>query len=272
MKAILSTTPDDLYMFSLPFAIHSWNKLGVDCIVITTPVYDPVMVKRALLVVETCQRLRCKFHSVLCNPDKSATYAQCARLYAAALPGIASAENLITSDADMCVFDIDFWGQFDLTGWINIIGSDLVPDKQFPMCYISMPIAGWDAVMEINGRTMQQCVDDLLGAIECDNFRGNYWGKDQETIYNQVNKISPDYSLVQLQARAKPGTQFATRRADRDGWPKDIPPNIIDAHLPRPGFLWENLIKIISLFDQMYPEDNHDWMVQYAEDYIEAMQ
>ena len=271
MKAILSTTPDDLYMFSLPFAIHSWNKLGIDCVVITTPVHDPSMVARALLVVEQCQRLQCKIYSAHCPPEKAATYAQCARLYAAALPGIGMAENLITADADMCVFDVDFWGQFDLSGWINVIGVDLVPAKQFPMCYISMPIAGWDAVMEIRGRTMQQCVDDLLGHIECDNFRGNYWGKDQETIYNQIAKISPDFSLVQFQTRASPGTQFATRRADRDGWPEAIPLDLIDAHLPRPGYLWENLIKIVHLFDEMYPEDDHNWMVQYAEDYIELL-
>ncbi len=269
MKAILSCTPDDLYLFNLPFAIHSWNKIGVDCIVINTPVSDPAIVKRATLVVEQCQRLKSKFCSVQSPPEKAATYAQCARLYAAALPSIGGPENLITADADMCVFNREYWEQYDNNGWISIVGADLVPPEQYPMCYISMPVAGWRAIMEINGRTIQQCLDDLLGSIECDNFRGNYWGKDQETAYKM---IADKPGLLKLYNRAKPGTQFATRRADRDGWPEDIPADIIDAHMPRPGYLWENLIKILNLFDTMYPEDDHLWMVQYAEDYIEAMQ
>lgn len=268
MTAILSTTPDDLYMFSLPFAVYSWNKVGVECFVITTPITDRRMTDRCKLVATTLLEMNCNMNMIFCPDHKAATYAQCARLYAAASPLIKPAEVLITADADMCVFDEDHWQSFDYNGWINIIGIDLVPPEQVPMCYIGMPRAGWDAVMEINGRSLQKCVDDLLGPIEAEHFRGNYWGKDQEEAYKAITKIGLP---VKKHVRASPGTQFATRRADRDGWPINIPLDIIDAHLPRPGYTEDNFGKIYQLFHTMYPNDDLRWMLAYQQEYVKLI-
>jgi hypothetical protein len=115
---------------------------------------------------------------------------------------------------------------------------------------------------------MQQKLDQLLGHIECDHFRGNMWAKDQETAYNHI--IASGLPMIKT-FRASPGTQFATRRADRDGWPQVIPPDIIDAHLTRPGYTEENFAKILNLFQSMYPDDNFDWMVEYRNEYVKLI-
>lgn len=270
MKAVLSCTDNDLYLFNLPFAIYSWLKIGIDVIVIvphellSTPRF--MLVRETIVFQTTHDGRTVHTYNFSAPKDKEVTYAQCSRLYAAAL-GVASTEVLITSDADMAVFDHAFWDEFDGDGWINVIGSDLVPTKQVPLCYITMPAVGWATVMQTHGKTLQQCLDGLLGHIEAENFRGNYWGKDQETAYEAITSgLYP----IQWHKRASPGTQFATRRADRDGW--QVTPDIIDAHLPRPGYTDENFAKIVDLFATMYPDDSTHWMYRYRDQYLKLME
>jgi hypothetical protein len=268
MTAILSCTPDDLYLFNLPFAIHSWNKMGVKCMVFMPVAPSPTQWeqgKQAAVDAAIFERSTgTTIYPFEAPPDKLATYAQCIRLYAAADPVISGREVLVTSDADMAVFNPEYWYKFEYNGAINIVGADLVPQGQVPMCYIAMPAAGWRDVMRIRHRYPQECVDDLLAGIEAENFRGNYWGKDQETAYHYI--FASGLPIVCHNRAVGPGAQFATRRADRDGWA--VTPNIIDAHLPRPGYTPENFEKIYQLFETMYPTDDHAWMREYREEYI----
>lgn len=264
MTAILSCTADDLYLFNLPFAVRSWANMGVDCIVFM-PEADLKDNDKVDLVIANCPDA--SFWPVTCPKEKEATYMQCSRLYAAALQHLDPTEVLITSDADMCVFNWGYWQQFEHMANINVIGTDLVPPGQCPMCYISIPTVGWRHVMKVLKRTYQECLDDLLGGIEAENFRGNYWAKDQETAYQHISQWNQGLQSNVL--RARPGTQFATRRADRDGW--IVTKDIIDAHLPRPGYLDHHFTNIYNLFETMYPKGNHHWMEDYWKEYLKLM-
>ena len=268
MTAVLSVTYDDLYLFNLPFAVYSWHKVNAGSLIIAPYVTRDAAAK--VEAVDRCMRaIGCHFRwkYFASTKDKEATYAQCARLYAASIPYLDVDETLVTADADMCVFDPDFWHQFEGQESVNIIGADLVPENQVPMCYITAPVFGWWTFMKIRTRRFQQCLDDLLDGIETDNFRGNYWAKDQEEAYNRILAASPP---ILKHNRAIPGTQLASRRADRDGWPASIPTDIIDAHLPRPGNTPENFAKIKKLFATMYPGCDLRWMQQYYEEYHSA--
>lgn len=273
MIAILSCTHDDLYRFNLPFAIYSWGKLGVTCCTFM-PAHDDDVTDaehdRRILVARTMRKLKLPGGIFLFSapPDKQATYAQCIRLYAAGIPEIGRAEVLVTADADMCVFNREYWERLEYNGAVNIIGADLVPQGQVPMCYIAMPATGWRSVMKIGARTPQQCVDDLLGPIEAENFRGNYWAKDQEVAYNHI--FAGAFPIVCHNRAIAPGVQFATRRADRDGW--QVTPDIIDAHMPRPGYTDAHFSMIYNLFQTMYPNDDHRWMYQYLEEYLKLVE
>ena len=267
MKAVLSCTDNDLYLFNLPFAIYSWWKLGVDVMVmvpgdlLTTRKYHCILEHLPLVDDRVAH-----WYNFSAPKDKEVTYAQCARLYGAAVRG-GGIDVLITSDADMCVFNKKYWRQFGYNPWINVIGVDLVPDQQVPICYISMLASEWQSVMGTRGKTLQQCLDELLGDITAEDFRGNYWAKDQETAYNYITQHN---DRIRMHKRASPGTQFATRRADRDGWA--VTPDIIDAHLPRPGYTSENFEKIIKLFENKYPGDSTFWMHRYRANYIKLME
>ena len=270
MKAVISTTWDNNYLFFLPITTWAWNQLGIDVICfIPDPSNNPKPPTWPLIF--DLQRdypfLSLELHRFNAPSHKLATYAQCSRLYAAALP-LDENEVLITGDVDMAVFNIDFFQGLNNSN-INIVGADLVPNGQFPICYVSMPVYKWRNALWMNqNQTPQEKLDYLLAHLDCDHFRGNYWAKDQETVYNHI--IASEYPIVK-HFRAKPGTQFATRRADRDGWPEIIIPDIIDAHLPRPGYTIENFGKILNLFQTMYPTQDFNWMTQYFHNFHKAL-
>ncbi len=270
MTAILSTTYDNQYLFFLPITTWAWNKLGIDVVCFIPDDCGDVVRQRRRRVMRNYFQSQGnnRFAVYNCPKDKEATYAQCSRLYGAALPLFQDDEVLITGDIDMAVFNRGYFNQFN-DGYVHVAGADLVPENQYPICFIGMPAKIWREVMNIPlGVSAQEKLDDLLGAIECEHFRGNLWSKDQETIFNALKKSD---ELVFEHLRAAPGTQFATRRADRDGWPEAIPPGIIDAHMKRPGYTEDNFKSILDLFQTMYPDDNFDWMIDYRNEYVKLL-
>lgn len=269
MKAVFSTTPDDQYLFFVPIAAWSWWMTGVKSIVFTAedPCYDPIYEQKFELIKNNTPK-GTSFHPIWQTPDRLATYAQCSRLYAGALPGLDDDEVLVTTDVDMAIFGRPFESFKD--GGIHILGHDLVPARQFPMCYVAMPVHAWKKVMQIGDKTYQDCLYDLLWPIQCDHMRGNYWGKDQGTVEEAIVASHIPYTTW---PRAKWGTQFAENRLDRDGW--DVAnvdfKTLIDAHLPRPGYTEENFAKILQLFETMYPDQSFGWLIDYRNEYIKLI-
>ena len=265
MKAIISTTYNNTYLYFLPIITWCWNKIGADVICfIPNHSFDD---KRVELIVKTASPilggidLRLKTHYFDSPEHKEATYAQVSRIYAAALD-LPEDEILISGDVDMAVFG-DYLKQKNAD--FDIFGYDLCPEKQYSICYISATVKAWREAMQINGRTYQQCLDDLLGGIEAEHLRGNYWGKDQETAYNHISEYSNKY----LHGRARPGTQFASRRYDRDdSFILDrLSPDTIDFHMNRPGYEPQNFEIILTILKYHYPYENLDWLIQYTEAY-----
>lgn len=263
MKAIISSTYDDNYLFFIPITTWLWDKLGVDIICFLPEPQNYERLIKFNLVINTMvkQNIFPKngFHHFKCPEHKEATYSQCSRLYAACL-GLPEDEILITSDVDMGLFKIPPY----IDGF-TIFGSDLTPPNQYPMCYISAKVKDWKNALCLHDKTYQQSLDELLGHIETEHFRGNYWGKDQEEAYNKINANQS----LHLVKRARPQTQFASNRVDRDDsfWEERLNWDIIDAHLWRPAYIEENMNKILKLLSYFYPNDDIEWLNQYAEKY-----
>lgn len=271
MKVILSTTHDDLYYFFLPLVVWSWKKLGIETICFKPyfklPGYDAKEVSKAMLMEKFTKGSGLWLEGFQAPKDKEATYAQCSRLFGACLD-LPEDEILITGDIDMAIFNADYFRQA-ASGQIHVFGADLVTEGQVPMCYVAMPVKTWREVMWITpGVSYQHYLDELLGPLETEHFRGNYWAKDQETICKQLTHNN--WPVVRHNRASKPYS-FATRRADRDGWPQVPAPDIIDAHLPRPGFTDENFQKILTLFQTLYPNDDFQWMIDYRNEYIKLL-
>jgi len=274
MKAVIASTYDDQYFFFVPIVAWCWKQLGVDTVCIV-PFHDNYFGdKKVAWVMAMCKDILpdgIQLYGFSSEKDKQPTYTQCSRLYASAVPIQSPTEYLIISDVDMALFNNPFQN-LDIAADddVDIFGADLVPEKQFPMCYIGARAKTFSKIFNPDGLSFQGCLDKLLGDIECENMRGNFWSKDQETAYNEITKHA-DHAF--LHNRARPGTQFATKRIDRDDffWEDRLSPDIIDAHLWRPGYTEENFAKILKLISYFYPNEDLSWMVQYRNEYVKLI-
>lgn len=256
--AILSSTHDPMYQFFIPIVAYSWQKLGYYPFIFTPPKNDINESKRLVLALKY-MRGSATLGTIECNKESAATYMQSARLCGGAIKRVQDDEQIVVGDIDMAVFapppvaDNQFC----------IFGADLVPQGQLPMCYISAPKRLWRQHFT-QGRSVQQTLQAWLGDVQCENMRGNYWAFDQEKAYNTIMSTNP-----RLINRARQGTQFAENRIDRDDayWEERLSIDIIDAHLWRPGYTEENAQKIAKLFEYMYQDNRHDWIIEYAEKY-----
>lgn len=284
MKAIVSSTFDSKYFFFLPIVTWAWNKLGVEVICFLP--YSPNVEIETLNKVPSRlmegwlekYNLKCELHYFNAPQYKQATYAQCSRLYGACLD-LPEDEVLVIGDVDMLNFKIPIPNQ--IGDRLSVLGFDLVPEGQVPMCYVSGTVKGWRNVMQLNYgsmsaelnslaetkiKTYQQSLDELLGDIECENMRGNYWSKDQQELASKLFD-SQQYNLI---SRARKGTQFAENRIDRDDsyFMDRLSFDVIDYHAHRPGYTEDNFEKIMNVIRYFYPLDDLQWIYDYRNEYL----
>ena len=279
MKAVISTTYDDKYQFFLPIVIWAWNKLGVEVICFapeSTKVYthagrmESHVVERAYLIKDVIKGigLKATFCAFDAPENKEATYAQVSRLFVGCLDLPMTDEPLITSDIDMLPFG-DYLKQYP--GDITLFGADLLEgEPMFPICYCSMTHRTWKEVMQVGNKTLQQCLDEQLGHINAEHFRGNYWCFDQELLYKQIQKSSRPTNRFN---RSKLPERFATNRLDRDDafLLERLHPDIVDFHLPRPGYQHDNFEHILKVLTYFYPSENLLWMQDYRDLYVKSL-
>lgn len=269
MKAVISSTYDDKYFWFIPLTTWLWNKLGINVICITPYFRTQEQVKN--MVMNNCiqkMNMDIEFWQFSAPEHKEATYAQISRLYAASIPGIDNKEVLISSDVDMGVFRNIF---SDTNGLLWNIGCDLVPDSQLPICYTWGEAWHWDMRFDIKGKSLQECLDEQLAHEECEHMKGNLWSRDQELLKKAFAKHNYD-STVRV-PRARPGTQFATNRLDRDDayLLERLNPDIIDYHMPRPGYEENNFNQILTVLQYFYPNDDLQWLINYRNAYIKLL-
>jgi hypothetical protein len=208
------------------------------------------------------------FYTFKAPEHKEATYSQCSRLYAAAIKRLPEDEVIITSDVDMGVFG-EYLKQYD--GNIQLFGADLLEgEKMYPMCYCSATVGQWKEFMNIGDKTYQLCLDDMLGDIDCEHMRGNYWCADQEKLFNSITtSIIP----TTKHNRAKLPERFATLRYDRDDFfiLNRLNNDTVDYHMNRPGYEPQNFEIILKIFQYHYPNDGFDWMIDFTNKYKELL-
>lgn len=266
MKAVISSDFNPIYLFFIPIAAFSWNKLGVDTICFMPYLESGAENAYIDLVIDG-------YHAAGANvelkgfgapAEKKATYAQVSRLMIGCNDMKAPDDEIfIISDVDMAVFSKDL---VNVEGSIHVWGNDLTELGQIPMCYLSASKANWNKIMRCEDRSVQQMLDYHLGSIEAENFRGNFFCRDQELAWSHI--LPHEHTN---HPRAYPGTQFATRREDRDSWGNVSRVGLLDSHLPRPGYTEENFAKILDLFHQMYPGEDLNWMINYKNKFLKLL-
>lgn len=281
-KAIISTTYSDTYLYFLPIVTFCWNKLGVDVICFMPrfgyengrDLADDKWLKQSSLVHTTMKELGMKWSCQYFDAPKhkEATYAQVSRLYGACLD-LPEDEVLFTGDIDMALFKIPEY----VKGTFSVFGADLVPDGQVPICYLTATVKQWRDTFNLRYgnfdakiKTYQQCLDELLGDIECENMRGNYWSKDQQEARDKI--FNNRLCHIEIK-RARPNTQFADHRVDRDdiNWRSYVNDELIDAHLWRDGYTDENHANIMELMKMKFPNEDFTWLENYRNEYLKLL-
>jgi len=263
MKAIISSTYDNNYIFNIPLAAYCWNKLGVDVVCFMPYLQTTEENEKIDLVNDTLRNIGVKpiFRGFASPKHKEATYAQLTRVMAWGVTDIGEDEVVYLSDCDMLNFQIPpHSNEHDFT----VLGHDLTPPSQYPVCYVGAKKRVWEKFFRKGSETYQQALDRHLGHIECEGFRGNYWSYEQEQIFNTLQNAN-----CLLIPRSNGQNQFAQNRCDRDDayWIDRVTPSLIDAHLWRPPYTEENTEKIIRLLEIMYPLDSFHWVREYAAEF-----
>lgn len=262
MISVISATEHDFYAMPLPFVVYSWAHIGVPCIVFVPKGDNP----KLELAKKYCGEYA-TFYEFECEEKRIPTFSQVSRLFGSATSLVEGDKDtvLITGDSDLCVFS-DYYKQLD-DGRIHVVGYDLTPTDQYPMCFISMPVHEWVNVMEIK-KGYQEHIAELINPIEGQNIRGEQWCFDQWFIKRKLDLSNKN---IVFHKRSDGTNCFAQRRADRDSWQNFNPYDIIDAHLPRPLTNEENFNKVLELFKIKYPNDNLQWMTDYYNAYKQLL-
>lgn len=262
MKSVYSSTGDSKYDYFIPISAWCWQKLNVGSIVFVPENKSETLKYAMHFASDLVDDI--KYHAVVSEKHKEATFIQCVRLYGACLD-LPEDEILIVGDVDMLNFKVPPYVNNGFTVW----GSDLVPNKQLPMCYVSASVKDWRNNF-CKGMTYQQCLDDLVGVIECEHFRGNQWSLDQSELYKNIAQTTSTLNLI---PRARQGTQFAANRVDRDdiNWRAYVNDDLVDAHLWRPGYSDENFKNIMELLTMKYPNEDFTWLTEYTKKYRELL-
>ena len=266
-NAVISTTHDPKYSFFLPIVSYCWHKLGVKVICFTPETNNELELQQMALITGTCYNEGFPFerYNFKAPKHKGATYVQILRLMAASIKEIDDETILFTGDIDMIMFGLfsHFYSE-KFTIW----GADLVPEDQYPMCYIIAKAKHWRAAFCLNNRTYQQAIDDLLGDDECQDYRACRWQKDQEYAKQMIDK----YGEVESVNRAYPNAQLAKFRVDRtDGLWREKINDAFDAHLWRNGYTDENFANILELLIAKYPNDDFDWLENYRDEFVKTL-
>ena len=261
-KAVISSTLDDKYLWFIPLTTHLLNKLGIG-VILFVPNPKTEVEKQKLQLGLNCLNYgynKNEFYYFDAPEHKAATYCQCLRNYAACLD-LPEDTILFSTDIDMALFKIP---EYIDNGKFSVFGYDLVPQGQYPQCYVTAPVKEWRDAFNLNSKTYQQAIDELLGDDECQDYRGCRWSVDQEQSFLKIRPTYPN-----LIARAKEGTEWATKRYDRDdSYILDrLSPDTIDFHMPRPGYADKNFEIILTILKYHYPDENFDWLISYNEEY-----
>lgn len=266
MTAVYSCTIDPKYDFFIPITEYCWHKLGIKSLVICP---KRMFGTRRFNLIDELALPETRFEGFTAREDKEATYAQISRMYASSLSGIQNEEVLISGDVDMAVMKNIFDDANE--GFLFNLGYDLVPSNQLPMCYTWGEAAAWDFRFEIKGKSLQECLDEQLGHEEMINMRGCLWSRDQEIMAKAFSKYN--YGSTIRIPRTREGTTFANHRLDRDDQfiLDRLSPDIIDFHMPRPGYEENNFNIILAVLKYFYPQDNFQWLIDYRNEYIKLL-
>ena len=252
--AVVSSTDDPKYAFFLPIVCRLWKEIG----------YEPLVLlvrgdwKKAVLdvVLNECSYYKQEWIYPVVG-FKPSTAAQVSRLYATASEEIGADDWVLTSDADMLVFDRSWFIPEKDAAKFTIYGGDAYAGKpRWPICYIGARASTWKSHFSVFSGDN---VNSAMGR-ELDKGRVDDWNLD-ENIAGEL--ITPDRAVVKPRGWAE---GRALHRQDRAAW-SPSPGPYFDCHALRPGYAFDNWYKLLSLL-RFHAPSLGDWAEGYWRTFV----
>jgi hypothetical protein len=270
-KVILSTDRNPLYCYFLPLTAWAWKKCGFDpiCIIPSCQGISPTEDENWLACARAfseCIVPSIRFYELAVSDDfRLDTQFQVARLFISAWDAIHDDEYLLLGDIDMIPLSGYFHRDF---AQINIFGHDLTGYRHIPMCYVGMFAFQWREMMGIErGECIEQWLVQVLSACAgrvASPDINQYWYLDQELLTHKLAAYqhSRPNCRWHFLDRGQYANGLAYGRVDRADWHLNHP-ELIDAHLPRPGYSPENHRRIMPLLERVWGRSATTWMHDY---------
>ena len=194
------------------------------------------------------------------RPYRSASAAQCCRLYCACFP-FADNDWVLTGDADMIPIDRKYFRQGEARNAVAFYANFW--DGQRVNMTFKARAKTWRELMGITPSNtlhgMTQAV--LQQARELGLDRQQEWGLD-ETVLSQ--RLAESRIPVERLHRNEVRRGQAAQRIDRVDWNLDQPNGVIDIHCMRQPFSDENWPKLLAAIEVAAP-DMVSWTREYGE-------
>lgn len=258
---VLSVDENPKYLFTLPLVVWSWMKIGWSPLILMN--LKPSVLD--FLVGRTISEFKGETKGVIIEniPGyRPETIAQVSRLYAAAFTG--EDTYVMTGDADMMAL-ASYWNPKD-NDEITIWGRDLAT-PQIPICYVGMKTKIWREVMNIRSSEIQWMMRrdlEMIGGAKEDDEQVNRWCADQRIITDRIDHSNRTKLFIE---RGSLPNGYAKGRIDRSAW-NDKTQDVIDCHLPHDIYTnGDSFAKVFKMLMQLFPNDNHDWFIEYTKQF-----
>lgn len=253
--AILAVDNNPDYLFLLPIVCESWRMQGFDVLVNMKEFKNDAVISAMPLnvqVIESDKQI---------NSNNKAIYSQCIRLY---MPlSLKDDRIFVTSDADMFIASDFIQAQFR-DGMLNAYGKDLT-DYHYPMCYVMSRVDLWKQVIGEDG--MMADIENLTGY----NLGAQIaWTADQDILTKKIIQAKGISINHVYRGVDKECNNLPIGRWDRYGNFKVPKGKIHDVHLMREPL--NNIPKLIDICSYCYPNENWNWIKQYAIEFKKYLQ
>lgn len=237
---VVSANNNPDYYFYASYVERAWNKYGWNLCVLITHDVNPLDLD-----------LKNTDSIIVQLPDvaglRSATIAQCSRLYAA---------NYLPQDALIMISDMDLLPLSDY--WkpnsqdITVFGRDLTDYTYIPMGYVAMLGSRWTEKMQLSMNTERDMLRDAAEFPDCysDEWE-KWWNHDWRVL---TARLLPHRNEINFVTRGRGHSGFAYGRVDRgDSMQIPLGETLIDAHCENHNVKHpEKLARFISLFISIY--------------------
>jgi hypothetical protein len=253
--AVTSATLDPTYAFFAPLTALAWRRVGFEALVYLVGAEAEWLAdRRGALALGAARRFAEVIFVPRCAGAADSTLSQVVRLCA---PDGSGDDYLLASDVDLWPLGRGWLERADPQREFHVFNADAygIDPPRFPMCYLAGRRAAWRAAFG-GGALAEQ-----LARIP--------WHADGDWHFDERFATARLRALPGFEHRCQLLPRIPSSRLDRAAW--DCPASLeglVDAHLPRPGFVEPHWGEIEALLRQLLQPEDLAWAIAYRAQYV----